>query len=231
MNTRTYAQETIDQGLRSYLTGIFSNMTSAVLISGLVAFAIGNVPALSSFFLTGPMLWITTFAPLAFVFIFSFKVKSLSASTAQLMLYVFAALMGAGLSSIFLTFTTASIAQAFFSATIMFASAALFGYTTNKDMTRWYNFIIPAVIGLVAASVINIFIGFEILNFAISVAALLIFTVLSAMDMQQAKYSYYELSDRETANKQSVIFALSMYINLVNIFVSLLQLFGQQKEQ
>lgn len=231
MNTKTYTQELVDQGLRSYLTGIFSNMTAAVLFSGLVAFAIGNVPALTAFFLTGPMLWITTFAPLAFVFIFSFSIKSVSASTAQIMLYVFAALMGAGLSSIFLTFTSASIAQAFFSSAIMFASAALFGYTTNKDMTRWYNFIMPAVFGLVAASVINIFIGFEFLSFAISVAALLIFTVLTAMDMQQAKYSYYELDSQEAANKQSVIFALSMYINLVNIFVSLLQLFGQQKEQ
>lgn len=230
MNTRTYTQEAIDQGLRSYLCGIFSHMTSAVLLSGLVAFAIGNIPALATFFLTGPMLWVTTFAPLAFVFIFSFKVKSMSAATAQTMLYIFAALMGAGLSSIFLTFTTASIAQAFFSAAIMFASAALFGYTTNKDMTRWYNFIMPVVIGLVAASVINIFIGFELLSFAVSIAALIIFTVLSAMDMQQAKYSYYELDNRETANKQSVVFALSMYINLVNIFVSLLQLFGQQKE-
>ena len=231
MNTKTYTREDIDQGLKSYLTGIFSNMTAAVLLSGLVAFAIGNIPTLSTFFLTGPMLWITTFAPLAFVFIFSFSVKSVSASTAQIMLYVFAALIGAGLSSIFLTFTSASIAQAFFSSAIMFASSALFGYTTNRDMTRWYNFIMPAVFGLVAASVINIFIGFEFLSFAISVAALLIFTVLTAMDMQQAKYSYYELDNQEAANKQSVVFALSMYINLVNIFVSLLQLFGQQKEQ
>lgn len=231
MNTKTYVQETIDQGLKSYLTSIFANMTTAVLISGLVAFAIGNVSALSSFFLTGPMLWVTTFAPLVFVFIFSFTINSASASTAQLMLYVFAALMGAGLSSVFLTFTGASIAQAFFSSAIMFASAALFGYTTNKDMTRWYNFIMPAVIGLIAASVINIFIGFEFLSFAISVAALLIFTVLTAMDMQQAKYSYYALENQKTANKQSVIFALSMYINLVNIFVSLLRLFGQQRQQ
>lgn len=231
MNTKVHSEEIVDQGLRSYLIGIFYNMTAAVLFSGLVAFAIGNIPALSAFFLTGPMLWITTFAPLAFVFIFSFKVKSVSASTAQGMLYIFAALMGAGLSSVFLTFTTASIAQAFFSASIVFASAALVGYTTNKDMTRWYNFIMPAVIGLVAASVINIFIGFELLSFAISVASVLIFTVLTAMDMQQAKYSYYELDNQEEANKQSVIFALSMYINLVNIFVSLLQLFGQQKEQ
>lgn len=231
MNTKVYSEEIIDQGLRSYLIGIFYNMTAAVLFSGLVAFAIGNIPALSAFFLTGPMLWITTFAPLAFVFIFSFIVKSVSASTAQGMLYIFAALMGAGLSSVFLTFTTASVAQAFFSASIVFASAALVGYTTNKDMTRWYNFIMPAVIGLVAASVINIFIGFELLSFAISVASVLIFTVLTAMDMQQAKYSYYELDNQEAANKQSVVFALSMYINLVNIFVSLLQLFGQQKEQ
>jgi FtsH-binding integral membrane protein len=89
----------------------------------------------------------------------------------------------------------------------------------------------PAVFGLVAASVINIFIGFEFLSFAISVVALLVFTVLTAMDMQQAKYSYYELDNQEAADKQSVIFALSMYINLVNIFVSLLQLFGQQKNQ
>jgi hypothetical protein len=231
MNNKTYTQEVVDQGLKSYLTGIFYNMTSAVLLSGLVAFTIGNIPALSTFFLTGPMLWITTFAPLAFIFIFSVSIKSVSSSTAQLMLYAFSILMGAGLSSIFLVFTSASIAQAFFSSAIMFASAALFGYTTNKDMTRWYNFIMPAVVGLAAACIINMFLGFDFLSFAISVVTILIFTVLTAMDMQQAKYSYYELDNQEEANKQSVIFALNMYVNLVNIFVSLLQLFGQQKQR
>jgi FtsH-binding integral membrane protein len=179
-----------------------------------------------------PLKWLVMFAPLIFVFGFSAGINRMSAATAQTVFYVFAAVMGISISSIFLVFTGFSIAQIFLVTAIAFASLSLWGYTTKKDISGWGSFLIMGVIGLIVASIVNIFLGSPAIMFAISAIGVLIFAGLTAYDTQNIKNTYLAHAhhgDAEWMQKSGIMGALSLYLNFINMFMMLLQLFGNRE--
>jgi len=169
-------------------------------------------------------------APLAFVFFLSFRVYQMSVSAAQLSFWLFAAVMGASLSTIFLVFTGASIARVFFITAATFASLSLWGYTTRKDLTGWGTFLFMGLIGIIVAALVNLFLASSALQFAISVIGVLVFAGLTAYDTQRIKDGYYAVvGNAELAAKSAIMGALSLYLDFINLFTSLLQLFGDRE--
>jgi FtsH-binding integral membrane protein len=168
--------------------------------------------------------------PLAFVFGLSAGVSRMSTATAQLVFYAFAVAMGVSISSIFLVFTNASIAQVFLITAIAFAALSLWGYTTRKDISGWGSFLFMGVIGIIIASIVNIFIGSSAMQFALSVITVLVFAGLTAYDTQRLKDMYYSVQgDTLAMGRTAIMGALSLYINFLNIFLSLLSLFGNRE--
>lgn len=235
----------LDQGLRSFMLGVYNNMTIGLAITGLFAIGIsmlaiagyspsGKVTALTPLgdaLFRSNLKWVVMFAPLAFIFFFSFKAESMSSSTARAMFFAFAAVMGVSMASIFLIFTSESIAKVFFITSASFAGLSLFGYTTKKSLSGIGSFLIMGLIGLVIASVVNIFLASSALSFAISAIGVLVFAGLTAWDTQRLKEMYlYSDLDSESAAKLSVNGALSLYLNFVNMFQMLLSLFGSRQE-
>lgn len=179
-----------------------------------------------------PLKWVVMFAPLAFVFGFSAMINKMSAATAQVVFYAFAAVMGISISSIFLVFTGYSIAQVFLITSIAFAGLSLWGYTTKKDISGWGSFLIMGVIGLVVASIVNIFLASSALMFAISAIGVLIFAGLTAYDTQKIKTEYLAHAhhgDTEWLGKAAIMGALSLYLDFINMFMMLLSLFGNRE--
>jgi len=170
------------------------------------------------------------FAPLAFVMFFSFKVNSISASAAQTMFWAFCAVMGLSMASIFLVFTGASIARTFFISAAMFGAMSLYGYTTKTDLTKFGSFLIMGLIGVVIASIVNIFLGSSMLQFIVSVVGILVFLGLTAWDTQSIKEQFAENNGAEANQKLAVMGALSLYLSFINIFQLLLSLTGQTEE-
>ena len=180
----------IDEGLRTHMNKVYGTMSVGLLVTALAAWAVGTNDALLSIFRDPNTLspnilgWIIMFAPLAMVFAFGAAINRLSAAGAQLFFYAFAALMGLSLSWIFVAFTGISITQTFLVTAISFAGLSLWGYTTKKDISAWGSFLIMGVIGLIVASIVNIFLGSPAIHFAISVIGVLIFAGLTAYDPQ-----------------------------------------------
>ena len=190
----------IDEGLRAHMNKVYGTMSVGLLVTALVAWAVGTSPALTSIFRdvqTGQMTilgWIAMFLPLVMVFAFSAALNRMSAAAAQLFFYVYAAAMGVSLSWIFMVFTGVSIIQTFLVTAISFAGLSLYGYTTKKDLSGFGTFLIMGVIGLVVASLVNIFIASSALQFAISVLGVLIFAGLTAYDTQNIKNTYLQMA-------------------------------------
>jgi len=235
----------MDQGLRSFMLGVYNNMTIGLAITGLVAIGIsmlavagvsptGKVTALTPLgtaLYASPLKWVVMLAPLAFIMFFSFKAESMSSSTARAMFFAFAAVMGLSMSSIFLVFTGESIARVFFITAAAFGGLSLAGYTTKKSLSGMGSFLIMGLIGLVIASLVNLFLQSSALGFAVSVIGVLVFAGLTAWDTQRLKEMYlYSDLDSESAAKLSVNGALSLYLNFVNMFQMLLSLFGNRSE-
>lgn len=218
-----------DAGLRAHMLGVFRNMGLGLVITGLVAAFVANTPPLAAAIFGTPLKWVAIFAPLAFVFFFSFRIEKMTTSGARLAFYAFSAVMGVSLASVFLIFTGASIAQAFFSAAVMFLSMALWGYTTKRDLTRVGSFLIMGLIGILVASLINIFVGSSALQMAVSILGVVIFTGLTAWDAQRIKSEYFAFAGTEMAAKLQVMGALSLYLNFVNLFQMLLSLTGERE--
>jgi FtsH-binding integral membrane protein len=218
-----------DMGLRSYLVGVFNHMGIALLISAVVSAYIGLTPEIGAAIWGTPFKWVAIFAPLAFVFLFSYMSDSMSSSTAKIMLYCFAGLMGLSLSSIFMIFKLGSIANVFFISAATFGATALYGYTTKRDLSSMGSFLMMGAIGLMIAGVVNLFLQSSIMAFAISVIGVLIFVGFTAYDMQDIKEKYYELNDDEEIRKAGIFGALNLYLDFINIFVNLLQLLGDRK--
>jgi uncharacterized protein len=168
-------------------------------------------------------------APLAFVFFFSFKIQTMSASTAQMTFWAFCAVMGLSLASVFLVFTGTSIARTFFIAASMFGATSLYGYVTKRDLSKFGSFLMMGLIGVVIASIVNIFLGSSALQFAISVIGIVVFVGLTAWDTQNIKEQYAENIDQESQQKMAVFGALSLYLNFVNIFQLLLNFTGERE--
>ncbi len=241
----------IDAGLRAHMNKVYGTMSVGMLITALAAWSISGLastsdPALgaaqisSTKYLTdfgvtlyaSPLKWVIMFAPLAFVFAFSAMMNRMSAATAQVVFYGFAAVMGLSLSSIFLVYTTMSITQVFLITAIAFAGLSLYGYTTKKDISGWGSFLIMGVIGLVVASIVNIFLGSPAIMFAVSVLGVLIFAGLTAYDTQQIKNTYVAHAvhgDQEWLGKAAIMGALNLYLDFINMFLMLLSLFGNRE--
>jgi FtsH-binding integral membrane protein len=219
-----------DMGLRQYMLGVFNNMTLGLGITAVISYFIGTSPALMALLFGGPQKWIFALAPLAFVLFFSFRISSMSFATARLMLFTFAAVMGVSMATIFAVFKMASIAQAFFATAAMFGAMSLWGYTTKRDLTKMGSFLIMGAFGLMIASLLNLFFQSGAVAMVVSGLAVIIFTGLTAYDTQNLKSLYYDLEGEER-EKAGVMGALSLYLNFVNIFTSLLNLFGVRNSE
>ena len=234
----------MDQGLRSFMLGVYNNMTIGLGITGLAALAIsmlaiaGYTPdgkiagltALGQAIYLSPLKWVVMLAPLAFIMLFSFKAESMSAASARTMFFAFAAVMGVSMSSILVVFTGASVVRVFFITAAAFGALSLVGYTTKKSLSGMGSFLIMGLIGLIIASVVNLFLASSALSFGISVLGVLIFAGLTAWDTQRLKEMYlYSNLDPESAAKLSVNGALSLYLNFINMFQMLISLLGDRR--
>jgi FtsH-binding integral membrane protein len=238
----------IDEGLRAHMNKVYGTMSVGMLITALAAWAVAGLSvssaptayqigpdqyltAFGAAIYASPLKWVVILAPLAFVFGLSAGINRMSAATAQLVFYAFAAVMGVSISSIFLVFTTASIAQVFLITAIAFAGLSLWGYTTKKDISAWGSFLIMGVIGLILAMLVNIWLASPGLSFAVSAIGVLIFAGLTAYDTQRIKSMYLQLraaEGQEFVGKAAIMGALSLYLNFINMFMMLLQLFGNR---
>ncbi|CDZ26992.1 Bax inhibitor-1/YccA family protein [Neorhizobium galegae] len=219
-----------DEGLRKHMLRIYNYMGLGLVVTGLVAFIVGTTPALYVPIFSTPLKWVVMLAPLAFVFFFSFKMHSMSASAAQMTFWAFCAVMGLSLASVFLVFTGASIARTFFIAATMFGATSLYGYVTKRDLAKFGSFMIMGLIGVMIASIVNIFLASSALQFAVSVIGIVVFVGLTAWDTQNIKEQYADNYDQESQQKLAVFGALSLYLNFVNIFQLLLNFTGQREE-
>jgi FtsH-binding integral membrane protein len=219
---------TYDTGLRKHMLSIYNYMASGVLLSGIVAILSANSATMMGLMAT-PLAWVFMLAPLAMVFAMSFGAARFSTATLQIMFWVFATLMGVSMSTIFLVFTNESIATTFFATAGAFAGLSLWGYTTKKDLSGWGSFLIMGVVGLLLASVINIFVGSSSLYWAISFLGVLIFAGLTAYDTQRLKEQYYQVAGSEWAGKAIILGALSLYLDFINMFQFLLNFMGSRE--
>ncbi len=228
----------IDQGLRAHMNKVYGTMSVGMLITFAVAWAVGTSPALLAIFRDPITLqpnilgWIVMFAPLAMVFGFGAMINRFSAAAAQTFFYAFAAVMGLSMAWIFVAFTGLSIANVFLITSISFAGLSLYGYTTKKDISGWGTFLIMGVIGLIVAMVVNIFLQSPAIMFAISILGVLIFAGLTAYDTQKIKNDYIAHAahgDQEWLAKSAIMGALNLYLDFINMFMFLLQLFGNRE--
>jgi len=249
-DTRTYpgssaasSAAVIDAGLRAYMLRVYNWMASGLLLTGVVAYGIASTSLLSLFY--HPVLLesgatamqptalalVAVFAPLAFVMVLSLGVNKLSLGAAQGLYWAFCAAMGASLTNIFLIYTHDSIVRVFFITAATFAATSIYGYTTKADLSRFGSFLIMGLIGIIIASLVNIFIASSALQFAISIIGVLVFTGLTAYDTQRIRATYTQYAYAEGtagAAKRSVYDALSLYLNFINLFMLLLQLLGNR---
>ena len=240
---RSSASEAIiDQGLRSYMLKVYNYMASGVLLTGFIALAFfkmavvtsseGQIIGLTNFGNTiyaSGLKWVIMLAPLAVVFYMSFGIAKMSAAKAQTTFWIFAALMGASLSSIFLIYTGASITRVFFITAGTFGAMSIYGYTTKRDLTKLGSFLMMGLFGIIIASLVNIFMKSSMMYFVISIIGVLVFVGLTAYDTQKIKNMYLAGDDRETAGKKSVFGALSLYLDFILMFQFLLMFLGNRE--
>ena len=215
------------EAVNSAMGRVYAHMSLAVLVSMLVSYFVGSSPELLQFFFTGAMKWIVIFAPLLAILAFAFAVDNFSRSQLQLFLHGFAALMGLSFATIFAVFTMGSIVSAFMSAAVLFAVMSAYGYFTKQSLDSLGKFMIVGLIAIVIASIINIFIGSTVMQMVISALAIIIFLGLTAYDTQKIREAVSVDSD---TGREEVIGALTLYMDFINLFINLLQLFGIKKD-
>lgn len=222
--------KTYDSALRDYMVKVYNHMAMALGISGAVAFIVSNVPALMNLFFGTPLSWVVMLAPLGFVMFFSYKLNSISAATARSYLWIYSSLMGLSLSTLLVIYTGASVTRVFFITASVFGAMSLYGYTTKKDLTGIGSFLIMGLIGLVIASLVNIFLKSSALDFALSIIGTLIFIGLTAYDTQRIKQTYYQFSgNAEMTSKMAILGALNLYMDFINLFIMLLRFMGERR--
>ncbi len=229
-----------DEGLRKYMLSVYNYMASGVLLTGIVALLFAKSGMVSTLFeasytargtSVAPTLlgWVVMLAPLGIVLTMSFGINRLSASTLQLLFWVYAFVMGLSLSTIFLQYTDMSIAQVFFATSAGFAGLSLWGYTTKRDLSGFGVFLMMGLIGLLVAMVVNIFLNSGTMSLVISAVGVLIFAGLTAYDTQKIKSMYDHVADSEMMGKVVIMGALNLYLDFINLFLMLLRLFGQSR--
>lgn len=220
----------IDAGLRAHMNRVYGIMSGGMAITGVVAYAVANNPALMQAIFGTPLKWVVMFAPLLVVMAFSATLHRMAESTARLVFFGYAALMGLSLSSIFAVYTGMSIAQTFFVTAIAFSSLSIYGYTTKRDLSAFGAFLMMGLVGLIVASIVNMFMQSGALNFAISVVGVLLFAGLTAWDTQNIKNTYLALarSDSDFLGKAAIMGALQLYMDFLNLFMFLLNFLGSR---
>ncbi len=232
----------IDQGLRAHMIGVYNYMASGVALTGALAWitfqfsvvtneagAIVGLTSLGQTLFQGPIMWVLVLAPLGLVFFLSFRIHKLQASTARLLFFVYAGLLGVALASIFMVYTHASIARVFFIAAASFGALSLYGYTTKRDLSGMGSFLFMGLIGIILAMIVNLFLQSSALEWTISVIGVLIFAGLTAYDTQQIKEYYDPMDDGTVAGRKIIMGALRLYLDFINMFLFLLQLFGDRR--
>ncbi|MEY4696640.1 MAG: hypothetical protein RIT14_1068 [Pseudomonadota bacterium] len=223
----------IDAGLRAHMNKVYGLMSVGMLLTGGVAWAVGTNDAMVQAIFGTPLKWLVMFAPLVMVFVFSAMINRLSYGAAQLFFYVYAALMGLSISFIFAAYTGVSIAQTFLVTAIAFASLSIYGYTTKRDLSGMGTFLLMGLVGLLLASIINIFLASSALAFAVSVIGVLIFAGLTAYDTQSIKNEYVQhaqYGDQAWLDKSAIMGALRLYLDFINMFMFLLLFLGNNRE-
>jgi FtsH-binding integral membrane protein len=223
----------IDQGLRAHMIRVYNYMAGGVALTGVVAwltyqYALSN-PAFAQALFGSPLAFVIMLAPLALVFFLSFRIGHLQASTARLLFFVYAGLLGLSLSTIFMVYTHASITRVFFVTAASFGALSLWGYTTKRSLDGMGSFMIMGLFGIIIASLVNLFLHSTGLDWTISVLGVLIFAGLTAWDTQQIKEFYSPMDDGTVAGRKAVMGALKLYLDFINMFLFLLRLFGDRR--
>ena len=226
-------QVAIDAGLRAHMIRVYNYMAAGVALTGVVAWltfsTAASNPALAQVIYTGPLMWVLVLAPLGLVFALSFGINRLSVPTALTLFFLYAGLLGLSLSSIFLIYTGQSITQVFFISAATFGAMSLYGYTTQRDLTGLGSFMFMGLIGIIIASLVNVFLQSNGLGWAISVIGVLVFVGLTAYDTQAIKEMYSAMDDGTVAGRKAVMGALRLYLDFINLFLMLLRLFGDRR--
>jgi FtsH-binding integral membrane protein len=215
------------EDVNSAMGRVYGHMSVAVIISMLVSWFVGTTPELLQFFFTGVLKWIVIFAPLAAILVMSFASEHFNKTQLKLFLYSFAALMGLSMATIFAVFTMGSIVSAFMGAAVLFAVMSGYGYFTKKSLDSMGKFMIVGLIAIVIASIVNIFIGSTVMQMVISALAIVIFLGLTAYDTQKIREAVSVDGD---TGREEVMGALTLYMDFINLFINLLQLFGIEKD-
>ena len=220
----------IDEGLRAYMLRVYNYMASGLVLTGIVAMATAQSETMMQIiFGGGPLTWIVMLSPFAFILGLSYGINKMNASTAQAVFWGFAAVMGLSMASIFALYTGTSIARVFFITSGTFAAMSLYGYTTKRDLTGLGSFLFMGLIGIIIASIVNMFLQSSAMQFVISVVGVSIFVGLTAYDTQKIKSMYSDADGSETTSKKAIMGALTLYLDFINLFMMLLRLFGDRR--
>lgn len=222
--TSTYYRSATE--INSAMGRVYGHMGLAVITSMIVSFIVGNSPSMMAFFFTGAMKWLVIFAPLVAILAVTFAMEKMSKSALQIFLHGFAALMGLSFATIFVVFNLGSIVSAFMSAAILFGVMSFYGYFTKKNLDSIGQFMFIGLIAIIIASIVNIFIGSTVMQMVISALAVIIFLGLTAYDTQKIR----EMVSYDNDGKAELMGALTLYLDFINLFLNLLQLFGGRKE-
>ncbi len=224
----TAARADIDEGLRAYMMRVYNYMAIGLGITGVVAYFAATSGLYAAIAQT-PLIWVVMLAPLGMVFLLSARLHKMSTSGAQIAFWAFSALMGLSLSYVFLAYTGTSITRVFLMTAASFGALSLYGYTTGKDLSGWGSFLLMGLIGIILASIVNIFLASSAMQFAISVIGVLVFAGLTAYDTQQIKEMYFEGDSSVVAGRKAIMGALRLYLDFINLFIMLLSLFGNRE--
>jgi FtsH-binding integral membrane protein len=228
-STAARSDAQVDVGLREYMLKVYNYMATGLGLTGLTAYFVAITPSLFNAIYGTPLYWVVALAPLGFVFYLSARMQKISFSRAQTMFWLFSGVMGLSMAYIFIAFTGTSIARVFFITAGTFAGMSLYGYTTKKDLSGWGSFLFMGLIGIIIASIVNIFLKSPMLYYVISWIGVLVFVGLTAYDTQRIKEMYYAADTVEISGKKAIMGALRLYLDFINLFIMLLHLFGQRR--
>ena len=220
--------QVIDQGLREYMLRIYNYMASGLALTGIIAY-LGYRTDIYTAIAGSPLIWVVMLAPLGVVFYLSARIHAMSFSSAQTWFWVYAGLVGLSLSGIFYVYSGVSIARVFFITAGMFGAMSLYGYTTHRDLTGFGSFLFMGLIGIVIASLVNIFVGSSAIQFAVSIIGVIVFTGLTAYDTQKIKSMYAYVAGTDMMGKVVIMGALNLYLDFINMFTFLLQFMGNRE--
>ncbi len=227
--TARMSQAAIDAGLRQFMISVYNYMASGLALTGIVAYGAAETGLYASLIDTPMLFWGVTLAPLALVLLLSFRIEKMSLGAAKTAFWAYAALVGLSLSGIFFVYTGSSIARTFFITAATFLAMSLFGYTTRADLARTGSFLLMGLVGIIIASIVNLFLASSIVQLAISVVGVIVFVGLTAYDTQRIKEIYLNSDSPAIAGKKAIMGALALYLDFLNLFILLMQLTGNRR--